>query len=306
MSTKRSRGRRSRVVVGLAVIAALALAAAPALADADQGYMGVYMQKLTRDIREGLDIQVDRGVLVSGVREDSPAAKAGLEDGDVIVELDGKPVSDPDGLRDLVRGRSPGDEVDVVVIREGDRRTLTVTLGEEPQTWSFDFGDHDMKWFDGDGYSVARLLGGPTLGVRASELNEDLAGYFDARAGDGILVLDVVEGSVAEAAGVKSGDVITRVNGEAIGDVDDVRDALGDLEEGDTFTVTVLRKGHTEELEATMDDQSVRTFWSGSHPRLHIDRLPRVDREDIDSVLDELREEIRELKKEVKQLKDDM
>jgi serine protease Do len=288
------------------VIAAVALGTSPAEAGKkDHGYMGVYMQKLTRDIREGLDLDVERGVLVSGVENDSPAEKAGLEDGDVIIEVNGRSVRDPDDLRDLVRDMSPGDDVEVLVIRDGDRRSIDLTLGEAPERLLFRFDDDDFGWLGRDGhYSFAHLVGGPRLGVRAAELNEDLAGYFDAEPDDGILVLEVMDESIASEAGVKPGDVITKVDGNAIADVDDLRDSLKDFEEGDTFQVTVLRKGRTETLEATMNDQSIRTFWSGRHPRVHLDRL-RIDREDIDDVLDELRDEIEQLKQELEELKDD-
>jgi S1-C subfamily serine protease len=301
MKTKWIRGG-----VGVVLIAALTLVAAPAGAGtSDHGYMGVYMQKLTRDIRDGLDLDVSQGVLVSGVEDDSPAEKAGLEDGDVIIEVNGNAVRNPDDLRNTIRDMSPGTEVEVLIIRDGDRRTLDLVLGEAPDSGVFDFGSRNFRWFSGDDdddYVFARIFGGPRLGVRASELNDDLASYFDAEPGEGILVLEVMDESIAAKAGVKSGDVIIRVNDESVGNVEELREVLGDFEEGDTFDLTVLRKGHTETLAATMDDQSARTFWSGNHP--HRIRLPRVDREDIDEVLDELRGEIKELKREIQELKD--
>jgi serine protease Do len=297
-------------VVGLAVIAALALGTSPADAGKkDHGYMGVYMQKLSPDVREGLDIDVQRGVLVSGVQSDSPAEKAGLEDGDVIIEVAGRSVHNPDDLRDLVWDMSPGDQVEVLVIRDGDRRKIGLTLGEAPDQWSYDSDDDndftDLKLLGRDGrYTVAQLLGGPRLGVQAAELNEDLAGYFDTKPGEGILVLEVMDESIAEEAGVKAGDVITKVDDNAITDIDDLRESLKDYDEGDTFEVTVLRKGRTKTLEATMNDQSVHTFFSGQHPRVHIDRLRRIDRDDIDKALDELRQEVKKLKREIEELKD--
>jgi serine protease Do len=268
--------------------------------------MGVYMQELTRDIREGLGLDVKRGVLVSGIEDDSPAAKAGFEDGDVIIEFNGAGVDGPDDLRDMVMDLSPGDEVPVVVFRDGERKTLTVVLGEREEGWSWgdrhgDFG-RQFKVFSGDGpHAMHALFGGPRLGVQVSELNDDLASYFDTEADEGVLVLDIVDDSIAEKCGVKPGDVIRKVGDEPVASVDDLRDALARYDEGDEFQVTVLRKGKEKTLDAVMDDQSVKTFWSGDSPHLRL----KVDRDEIDRALDELRDEIKQLKKQIKELKDD-
>jgi serine protease Do len=293
-------------VVGLAVAASLAFSGPAAAGEKDHGYMGVYMQQLTRDIREGLGLDVKRGVLVSGVEDDSPAARAGFEDGDVIVEFNGEAVDGPDELRDMVMDMNPGDEVQVLVFRDGEQKTLEVVLGEREGGWSWidsrgDFG-RQFNILRGDGlHTMHAFFGGPRLGVQASELNDDLASYFDTSAGEGVLVLDVVDDSIAQKAGVKPGDVIRKVDDESVASVDDLRDALGRYDEGDEFKVTVLRKGKEKTLDAVMDDQSAKTFWSGDSPQLRL----KVDRDEIDSALDELRDEIKELKKQIKELKDD-
>jgi S1-C subfamily serine protease len=307
-------------MVGLAVVAVVV--AGGTLADPgekDQGYLGVYMQKLTRDVREGLEIDVKKGVLISGVEEDSPADEAGLEDGDVIVEFDGKTVRSPDNLRDMVRETEPGTEVEIVVVRDGDRKTIELTVGELPDQWTVHewsddaHGEH-WNWIGDNGrHAYAMLLGGPKLGVHATEMGDDLAAYFDTEGGEGILVLEVVEESVAEEAGVVPGDVILKVDDSDISEVDDLRASLKDFEEGDEFEVSIIRKGKTRTLTATMDDQSNKFVWSGTAPRvreklkgLHVpDIRVHVDRDEIDETLDELREEIKKLKKEIKKLKDD-
>lgn len=307
MKVSSVRARHPWAWIGLAALVLAVVTGAPAHAG-ERGYIGIYMQTLTQDIRDGLDLDLDHGVLVSGVEDDSPAQKAGLEDGDVIVEFDGKAVDSPNDLRDLVGEREPGARVSLVVIRDGERKTLEIELGERPEGWSvFDFGGKGDRWHfrDGPENSFAMFFGGPRLGVEATELNDDLAGYFDTKPGDGILVIGVRDGSVAEKAGVKSGDVIQKVGDEKVATVDDLRESLSDYEEGDQFAISVLRKGHEETLDATMDDQSVHSFWSGDHPRarVHVDRLRDIDREDIDKALDEMRGEIKTLKKEIEKLR---
>ncbi len=328
------RGRYVWGVVGLAIVAMVA--AGGTIADPgekDHGYLGVYMQELTRELRKGLELDVKKGVLISGVQDESPAAVAGLEDGDVVIEFNGDTVKSPDDLRDMVMDVEPGTQVKILVIREGDKKTIDLIVGERPDDWNvFEFrhDGHDMKWFGGDdhgGYlkdfsfgddhfsAITAFFRGPKLGVNATELNDGLASYFDTE--EGILVLDVVDESVAEEAGIQPGDVIQKVNDEVISEVDDLRNAMQEFEEGDDFDVSIVRKGRKKTLKATMDEQSHQFKWSSSRPRVHMERLhnkiaPRVrmhfegfDKDALHESLEELREEMKELKKEMKKLKED-
>ena len=281
---------------------------------AGQGYIGIYMQELTEDLRKGRGIDVADGVLVSGVEDESPAAAAGIEQGDVIVSFDGKTVVSADELRAAVRALEPGREARVGLVRDGASKSVTVTVGgrPEPEVFRFHGGREDfaplMREF--------RLLGGPRLGVEAHEIDADeLAAYFGAKKGDGLLVLSVEENSVADKAGVKPGDIIREVAGEKIADVDDLRAAIRDYEEGDPFDITVQRQGKPKELKATMDDQGHEySFsvpepgafrWKGTPPpkpwREH--RMENELRRDLDR---ELRRELDDLKQEIKELKEEL
>lgn len=322
MNTRWTRGRTVWAAIAVVTLAAVAASVSMATPD-ERGYIGVYMQTLDRSHREGLDLKVDKGVLISGVEDDSPADKAGLQDGDVIVEFNGKAVDDPDALRDLVRDTKPGEKVEVVIIRDGDRKTLKLEVGERPEggTFGWSSDDHpgwgDMHWFDTDDvHGLRAMFGGPRLGVTAAELNDDLAGYFDTKAGDGVLVLGVADDSIAKKAGIKSGDVIQKVGDKAIGDVSDLRKALRDFDEGDQFDVTLLRKGKTQTVKATMDDQQKISLWTVGEgdgdwtvKRVREHRNPRVrvdvdkDRQELHDAMNELRDEIKQLKKEIKELK---
>jgi len=327
MKTKLFHGRYLWAAVGLAALAAAAAGVASAKPGAgERGYLGVYMQALSSEIRDGLDLKVESGVLISGVEEGSPAEKGGIEDGDVVVEFNGAEVASPDELRDLVRETKPGDKAEVVVIRDGDRKTIELVVGESPEGvsfgWNQDTPPGAMRWFDGDGvHGLKTFFGGPRLGVNAVELNDDLAGYFDAKAGQGVLVLEVGDESIAHKAGIKAGDVIEKVEDNAIGTVDELREAIRDYKEGDEFAVAVMRKGKKQTLKATMDDQQDISFFNGDdghfrfqqfkgHPgKKRVEVSPRVrvhvDQDDVDDALDELRDEIKELKKELRELKKD-
>jgi len=314
--------RLGGAIVAIGALALIAVAAVGVLtADAgkkksDKGYLGVYMQELDSDVREGLDLNVSEGVLISGIMDDSPAAEAGLEDGDVIVMFDGKKVTSADDLRDFVSDTEPGTEVKINLIRDGSEATLSLTIGERPDDFFISIGN-DHSWSSGDhswssgkhNIHISDFLGGPKLGVSATDLNEGLAEYFDTKPESGVLVLEVHDDTVAEGAGVKAGDVIQKIGDDAVTSVDEMRESLGEFEEGDEFDVTVLRKGKTQTLKATMDDAGTFYSWNGKVPQIRIDRkhfrAPRVhvDRydEDMREELDEMRKELDELKKELKE-----
>jgi S1-C subfamily serine protease len=277
----------------------------------NSGYIGVYMQELTADVRKGLDIDVTKGVLVSGVEEDAPAGIAGIEEGDVIVKFNGKAIASADELRDLVRDIEPGEKSAVEVVRDGESRTFTVTVGERPERRTFTWNSDEPMHF---GRQFA-MFGGPRLGIEAHEIEDDgLASYFGAKKGEGILVLSVEEESVAGKAGVKAGDIINRVGDETVKDVRDVRDALRDLDEGDTFDITVLRHGKSQSLKATMDDQAREFSFVAPDPdhffAPHTPRAPRAPRAPRVHMYrgdnDELRRELDDLKKELRELKEEL
>jgi len=308
--------RATLAVLGAAALIAVGITGVTGVhagRDGQGAYLGVYMQELTRDVRRGLDLDVRDGVLISGVADDSPAARAGVEDGDVIVEFNGKAVSDPDELSDLVSQLDPGKKVKIVVVRDGKRKTIKLKVGEKPEDFGT-FSTRHMKRFAPMMKEFSRnafFFGQPRIGVRAAELNEDLASYFDAPDDSGVLVLDVVEDSMAEEAGVKAGDVILQVGDEKIDEISDIGDALEDLDEGDTVDLTVLRHGKKKTLKATVTDTdeqysfnftAPKMHWRGRPPRVMVDRLHEDGgMDELRGQLDELRRELKKLRKEIRE-----
>lgn len=118
---------------------------------ADEGFLGVSLGPLTPEVKEMAG--TDRGVLVSSLTDDSPAAKAGIQPGDVITSIDGKEVNDPAEVVDIVRSRRPGQSVSVVYYRMGKRRQTEVTLGSRPtdarRRQDEPFFDFPGKWLQG-------------------------------------------------------------------------------------------------------------------------------------------------------------
>jgi S1-C subfamily serine protease len=120
--------------VGFAISISSAKPIIEALRDGKQpqiAFLGVTSQPLTAD--SSSELGVDQGAVVADVASDSAAGKAGIKEGDVIVEIDGAKVDSVDDVASAVRKHAPGDQIDVVIVRDGQQQTVTVTLGERPQ-----------------------------------------------------------------------------------------------------------------------------------------------------------------------------
>ena len=198
------------------------------------------------------------GVIVEEVATDSPAEKAGIRKGDVVVEFDGERVRSVRQLTRLVQETPAGRTVPAVLQREGQRTPVSVTPSDDGR-FSFqgfdDLGSFGrelrlavpkiapptppspptppMVWdFDG-------LVGRSRLGISIEPLSTQLAEYFGTK--DGVLVSSVSDDSAAAKAGIKAGDVITNFNGSAVGDPQELRRRIQSLNDGDEFTVSVMR-----------------------------------------------------------------
>jgi S1-C subfamily serine protease len=267
--------------------------------DTDRPFLGVKMQELTDELIKGKELKVKSGILITEVVDGSPAEKAGLREGDVITEFDGKAVKSPEDLQDLVADAKVGDAVKVKVVRDNKPKTFDVTLGE----WDHDAMAYTMPHmnFRGD---LPDFFSPRRLGVRVSELDQDLAPYFGVKEGEGVLVLGVDDESTAEALGIKSGDVIVQVEGKDVHTARDVRDALDGVNEGDKVSVKVIRSKKTMELAGELKESNFAWFGRGPQGAPGIEayrdavRRSQPDRE-LRKELDQLREEIDNLRKEI-------
>jgi S1-C subfamily serine protease len=223
-------------------LALLVLVATGAKADAAQKpWLGVYMQNVTDQLAEAFDLQTTHGVLVNDVVADSPAEKAGLREGDVIVAWNGKDVENSNDLVDLVNGSKVGDRVELTVIREGKKDDLRVDIGEREQLQRYFRKDRDQKLED--------LLSPKTrgIGVSLQSLSGDLCEYF-------ALVTKVFEDSPAQKAGLKAGDVILSVDNEEVHGPADVSYAVGDKKVGDEVNLNVVRDHEAKDFTVTIGE----------------------------------------------------
>lgn len=172
-----------------------------------RGWLGIGLQELTTELAAALELKSKDGVLVGEVLEGTPAAKAGLKDGDLIVEISGDKVANPNELSRRVAAYAPGEKVRVKVLRDGREKTVNVTLGARDE----DSENADAPAADGNDDLSSNV------GLRVSELNEALRQQFRVpRDVEGILVTAVRPGSPAQKAGLRPGVVILEVEGDPV------------------------------------------------------------------------------------------
>ncbi len=232
------------------------------------GFLGVYLEEVDDAAMDRLSLREERGALIAEVSEDGPAAEAGLLKDDVIVEFNGEAVESISELSRMVRETPAGRTVAVGVIRDGQPREMSVELGERPGVvWLGPDVDRRQGVFiaPGDGehgeHQVFAFGGRGRLGVQLQSLGDQLAEYFGVT--EGALIASVREDSPAAQAGLKAGDVITRVGDRAVDDVGDVAEAVHEAEEG-SLSITVVRDGDTRTLTAELPERHSGTWDWGS------------------------------------------
>jgi serine protease Do len=179
-----------------------------------RGWLGVQIQKVTPELAESIGLPKPGGALVSDVFEDSPAAKAKLQRRDVIVEFDGQPIDNFEDLPRRVAAATPGKDVEIVVLRDGKRKKLEVTLAKMDQ--------EEVKPAAEKPSSASE-----EWGFQAETLSEALIERFDLDAdARGVVVIDVDPDSPAGEAGLQPRDVIVEAGKQAIENVEELEEAL--------------------------------------------------------------------------------
>jgi serine protease Do len=174
-----------------------------------RGWLGVQIQPVTDDIAESLGLKDAKGAIVADVTEESPALAAGVKQGDTILKIDGKDVSDSRDLSRRVAGIKPGDAVPLTVVRDGKTMDLEVKIGTMPD-------EPKMASKDGKEDSADKSVSLANLGLKVAP----------AQDGPGVTVTEVEPGSAAAERGLKAGDTILEVAGTEVNAPSDVRTAL--------------------------------------------------------------------------------
>ena len=264
---------------------------ADAFAFAGSGYrLGVVLSEISPHLRD--DLKIDSGVMIDEVVSDSPAEKAGLKDGDIIVGIDGKKVESERDIRRALRNMQEPGQVAIEIVRDGKPMTLQV----KPEK---------------NEINIMTRFGRNHIGVDVRELDADLAKYFQTAPDSGLLITRVNPDSPADRAGLKSGDVITSFEGKKIRSDEDLREAIDDVKEGQTGTISVLRHGKQQKFSVTPEAGSFRSFEVPELGELkelrHLRDLPELrnlpNNPEFRESMQGLRRELQELKNEMEDLK---
>ena len=193
-----------------------------------RGYLGVRFQPLTADLAKSFGLDSDKGALIAHVEKDTPAEKAGLKAGDVILEYDGKPIAESNELPRYVAVTPIDKKVRLVIHREGKKQDVIVVVGR-------------LK----DGESPVATVSGSNsekLGITVQELTKELAARFGIKESrNGIIISEVKPGSSAEEAGVATGSVVIEMNGQRPEKVDAFEAFVAKIKKGDVVRLLLKR-----------------------------------------------------------------
>ncbi len=207
-----------------------------------RGWLGVSIQEITSDLAEEFGVKDLKGALVSGVMKDSPAERAGIRQGDVLLSYNGKVVEDTGHLRNMVSQTAVGAKVKVRLLRKKKEKEVEVVIAELPKKPGEAAGGEEQE---GEGE------GGALTGVTVRELTPDLARRFGlGEAEGGVVVVRIDPGSPAHGAGIRPGDLVLQVNQKDVATIEDYRSAVAALSEKDRALLLIRRKG--EELFLTV------------------------------------------------------
>lgn len=203
-----------------------------------RGYLGVGIQDLNQDLAESFRLTDSRGALVNEVKEGSPAAQAGLKQGDVILEYQGTPVEDAVVLQRLVTRTPVGAKTPVKIFRDGRERELTITIGEQP-----------------DQAKVARVETAERdvafAGAAVQDLDRETARELGLSGTmQGVVVTDVEPDSGAQKAGLLPGDVIKEINRRPVRSVKDFEKLSSEVKKGENVLILITRRGASLFLSA--------------------------------------------------------
>jgi serine protease Do len=230
-------------------------------------YLGIGVVEITPDRAKALHLKDEKGVEVRCVDPDSPAAKAGFKEGDVVLEYNGQRVEGGEQFIRLVRETPPGRTMPLLVWRNGANQTVTASIGQRsPGALAFEL--------DGEEFTVPAIPAmpplpafrmpdiprsfmtwrSPTLGIESESLNPQLAEFFGVK--EGVLVRSVMRDSSADKAGFKAGDVIIKVDGEKVTTPKEISSLLQPARSKKALPVTVVRHQKEMVLNVVLEESS--------------------------------------------------
>lgn len=205
-----------------------------------RGWLGVLIQEVSKDLADSFGLKKPYGALVAQVVEDSPAQKAGIRTGDVIVEFEGEEIDMSSELPHLVGQTSVGTKAKLLVVREGKEQRLTVEIGELPTN-------------EQAALQPAKAVSGSDnrLGVEVKEVDKEALGELNLQGG--VQVVQVSPGA-ASKAGIRPGDIIARLNNQAFDTIDEFFEVVEDLPEDKAVPALIIRQGNPSFIVIKVED----------------------------------------------------
>jgi serine protease Do len=248
-----------------------------------RSFLGVGVAEIDAERAKALKLKEERGVEITRVEPDSPADKAGLKKGDVVLEYNGQRVEGTEQFVRLVRETPPGRKVTLLISRDGQTQTVTATIGAtKGRAFALDMErlerEMDRVRREAEELRVFRMPDLPSpmmswrttvLGIEAESLGEQLAEYFGVK--EGVLVRTVFKDSPAEKAGIKAGDVITKVGEDKVASPQELSRRLRQARR-DQKTVALTLVRNRKEMTVTVSLAEVA-------PRPERPRIERVGQE---------------------------
>ena len=227
-------------------------------------FLGVNLAEVDADRARELKLKEAYGAEITRVEEGSPAEKAGLKPNDVVLEYNGQRVEGMEQFGRMVRETPPGREVKLLISRNGATQTLAATLAARkfrPVGGGGGTGFEIPEFHMPDIPQIFTTLRSPMLGVEAESLGSQLGAYFGVK--EGVLVRSVLKDTPAEKAGIKAGDVITKVDGMAITTPNELSNAVRSSNSKKSYTVDLMRDHKPVNVNVTVEDRSERTIPRG-------------------------------------------
>ncbi|HOT98321.1 MAG TPA: PDZ domain-containing protein [bacterium] len=255
-------------------------------------WLGLYLA----DVEETSNWDDAEGAVVREVVKGGPADKAGLREGDVIIKLRDRTVRDADDVTRDIRKMAPGDEVALLVLRNGRKLNLKVKLEEREKPMGIRPPQRDQQREHPRELQPLRnffMRQNRRMGVQLQEMDPDLADYFMVKEGEGVLVTHVDAESAAEQAGLKSGDVLMAVNDQAVHKIEEVTKAVQESD-SDTLQIAYVRKGRRDSTTVVLSERKPLNL----QLRFNGDSWPFSGEtmEELRKDLEELRDELNDLK----------
>lgn len=236
------------------------------MSGAGQSYLGVGLAEVDSSRAGQLKLKDVYGVELTHIEQDSPAAKAGLKAGDVVLEYNGQRVEGMEQFARFVRETPAGREVKLTVSRDGNRQMVPVQIAQRKmneQKWAMAAPTPEPGFSVGgatpmvapsfnDMPSQFMVWQSPRVGIDAEAIDGQLGEFFGVK--EGVLIRSVVKGSAAEKAGLKAGDVITKVDGSTVVSPGEVMRAVRSSRAKKTFPITVMREKHETSINVTVDE----------------------------------------------------